>query len=91
MLFQTSVVLVPHLKNTHPPLHTEEDQEELAKLRKLLCIPKADRDLVHLELCGKIYRAVVEAAVSTGIDGFDSDERQKACRGDLWVFLCVPA
>ncbi len=81
----THVLLFTYTHHTH---HTEEDQEELAKLRKLLCIPKADRDLVHLELCGKIYRTVVEAAVSTGIDGFDSDERQKV-GGGVWCGVCV--
>lgn len=34
-----------------------------------------------MELCGAVYRAAVEAALTTGIDGFDSDERQKV-RGE---------
>lgn len=78
-------------QNTPTTPHTnhissEADQEELSKLRKLLCIPKADREAVHMELCGSVYRAAVESAVTTGIDGFDSDERQKVCALAPWWF-----
>ena len=63
----------------------EADAEELSKLRALLCIPKADRDAMHRELCGSLYRTAVEAALNQGIDGFGLDDKKAvaAARDDL--------
>ena len=36
----------------------EEDANELDRLRRLLCIPRADVDKVNKEICGRIYQEV---------------------------------
>ena len=36
----------------------EEDANELDRLRRLLCIPRADVDRVNKEICGRIYQEV---------------------------------
>ena len=36
----------------------EEDASELDRLRRLLCIPRADVDKVNKEICGRIYQEV---------------------------------
>lgn len=55
---------------------TEGDAEELARLQRLLCVPTAERDAMHAELCGALFREVVSAAMAAGIDGFGWDDRQ---------------
>ncbi|CAL8468289.1 g7829 [Coccomyxa elongata] len=55
---------------------TEEDSTELDRLRRLLCIPKADVQQLHKEICGRIYQEVVEDAMRAGIDRFGFAERE---------------
>ena len=55
---------------------TESDDEELARLQRLLCIPTEDRNALHKELCGSIFKDAVSKAMSGGIDGFNYEDRQ---------------
>ena len=43
----------------------EEDANELDRLRRLLCIPRADVDKVNKEICGRIYQEVSPAPLLT--------------------------
>lgn len=54
---------------------TESDDEELARLQRLMCIPIEDRNAIHKELCGAIFKEAVSKAMSGGIDGFGYDDR----------------
>lgn len=51
---------------------TDKDEEELLRLRVLLCIPEATVTAAHRERCGAIFRETLELALSSGIDGFSS-------------------
>ncbi|GAQ87464.1 chloroplast inner envelope translocon protein [Klebsormidium nitens] len=46
----------------------DEDVKALQRLRVLLCVPKATVDAAHDELCGKIFTAVIDEALSESID-----------------------
>ena len=39
--------------------HADEDESELARLQRMLCIPSAERTEMHKELCGGIFKDVV--------------------------------
>lgn len=54
---------------------TDDDAEELSRLQRLLCVPNEDRDALHRELCGALFRDVVSNALSAGIDGFGFEDR----------------
>ncbi|KAK9915263.1 hypothetical protein WJX75_006851 [Coccomyxa subellipsoidea] len=55
---------------------TDEDSAELDRLRRLLCIPKADVQQLHKDICGRLYQEVVEDAMRAGIDRFGFAERE---------------
>jgi len=51
---------------------TDEDEKELVKMRVLLCIPESTVKEAHKERCGAIFRATLEKALQSGIDGFST-------------------
>lgn len=55
---------------------TDEDDAELARLQRLLCIQSAERDEIHKELCGGIFKDTVNLALSAGIDSFGFEDRR---------------
>jgi hypothetical protein len=65
-----------HLTHTLTPacvpaylcLVAEDDVVELARLQRLLCIPQDERDAVHAEQCGGIFKDAVNKALSAGIE-----------------------
>lgn len=59
---------------------TDADSEELARLQRMLCVPTEDRDAIHKELCGALFRETVSSAMSVGIDGFGYDDRQAVAK-----------
>ena len=54
---------------------TEEDDAELARLQRLLCVDMEDRNAIHKELCGSLFKDVISNAMAGGIDGFGYDDR----------------
>ena len=54
---------------------TEEDDVELARLQRLLCVTMEDRNAMHKELCGSIFKEVVSTAMAGGIERFNYDDR----------------
>jgi len=54
---------------------TDEDEEALSKMRRLLCLQKAEVEAVHKELCGAIVKAAIEDALSAGYEAFSPDDR----------------
>lgn len=55
---------------------SQEDDAELARLQRLLCIPNDHRNAVHAELCGGLFREAVSKAMAAGIDGFCFEDRE---------------
>ena len=49
---------------------SDADDEDLQKMRRMLCLQKADVAAVHKELCGGLVRAAIEDAVSAGYEAF---------------------
>ena len=43
---------------------TDEDVEALSRVRRLLCVPKDVVDTCTREICGAVYKAQVQAALS---------------------------
>ena len=59
---------------------TDEDDAELARLQKLLCVPNDVRNSIHKDMCGDIFRKTVSNALAAGIDRFSFDDRQEIKR-----------
>jgi len=55
---------------------TDDDEEELVKMRRLLCLRKPDVDEAHKELCGSIVREAIEDALSAGYEAFSPDDSE---------------
>jgi len=60
---------------------TEEDDAELARLQRLLCVSMEDRNAMHKELCGSLFKEVVSAAMAGGIEGFNFEDRVNVKKG----------
>ncbi len=60
---------------------TEEDDTELARLQRLLCVTMEDRNAMHKELCGSLFKEVVSGAMAGGIDGFNFEDRIAVKKG----------
>ncbi|KAL4522238.1 hypothetical protein Ndes2437B_g07974 [Nannochloris sp. 'desiccata'] len=60
---------------------TEEDDAELARLQRLLCVTMEDRNAMHKELCGSLFKEVVSAAMAGGIEGFNFEDRVNVKKG----------
>ena len=58
------------LKTPEPSPCTDEEAAELAKLRKLLCLPKDAVAGIDRATKGRIFRTAVNDALGAGIDGF---------------------
>ncbi|KAL5757055.1 hypothetical protein ACOSQ2_021801 [Xanthoceras sorbifolium] len=58
---------------------SEEDVAALLKLRVMLCIPQQTVEAAHSDICGSLFEKVVRDAISSGVDGYDS-ETKKAVR-----------
>jgi len=56
---------------------TDEDVESLARVRKLLCVPKAVVEKLQFEICGEIYRAAVRSALSVPTEAFTPQLRDR--------------
>lgn len=54
---------------------TDGDAEELARLQRLLCVPNEQKELIHRELCGSLFRDAVSSALGAGIDHFGFEDR----------------
>lgn len=59
---------------------TEEQDNELNKLRIMLCIEQERANELRRDLCGKIYRMAIVDAFAAGINTFGFDEREKCKR-----------
>jgi hypothetical protein len=55
---------------------TEQEDSELARLQKLLCVPNDVRNAIHKELCGEIFGKTVSSALAAGVDRFSFEDRQ---------------
>lgn len=60
---------------------TEEDDVELARLQRLLCVTMEDRNAMHKELCGALFKEVVSEAMAGGIEGFNYEDRVNVKKG----------
>ncbi|KAK2652948.1 hypothetical protein Ddye_012804 [Dipteronia dyeriana] len=58
---------------------SEENVSTLLKLRVMLCIPQQIVEAAHSDICGSLFEKVVRDAISSGVDGYDS-ETKKAVR-----------
>ena len=70
----------------------EEDASELDRLRRLLCIPRADVDKVNREICGRIYQEVSPRPLpisGTAMAGGVAYVPAWRSSGLLHGFLCV--
>eukprot|EP01025_Chloroclados_australasicus_P017172 TRINITY_DN18743_c1_g1_i1.p1 TRINITY_DN18743_c1_g1~~TRINITY_DN18743_c1_g1_i1.p1 ORF type:complete len:1134 (-),score=210.36 TRINITY_DN18743_c1_g1_i1:514-3858(-) len=56
---------------------TDEEEAELDRLRRLLCIPQDKWKAVNDEVMGKIFRDVVQEAMDQGIERFGLDDKDK--------------
>ena len=56
---------------------TDEDVEALARVRKLLCVPKEVVDQCTLDICGSVYAAAVRSALSVGTESFTPELRDR--------------
>lgn len=54
---------------------TAEDEAQLGKMRRMMCLQKGEVDAIHKELCGAIVKRAVEDALSAGYEGFSPDDR----------------
>ena len=58
---------VRYLADVCPPPRRQppdEDAAELDRLRRLLCLPKADVDQLHRDICGRIFQEVRAACAA---------------------------
>lgn len=57
---------------THPGILylSDEEETELASLRKLLCLPKEAVAEIDTATKGRVFRTAVQSALGAGIDGF---------------------
>ena len=53
----------------------DEEEQELATLRKLLCLPKEAVADIDTATKGRIFRTAVQSALGAGIDGFTQARR----------------
>ena len=70
----------------------EEDANELDRLRRLLCIPRADVDKVNKEICGRIYQEVSPCPLLTSLTPPWQAEWPEILPGspaDLCMAVCV--
>ena len=56
---------------------SEEEEEELQKMRRVLCLNEDMVKEARRESCGKVYREAVERAISAGTDGFNPTLRKE--------------
>ncbi|EFN52285.1 hypothetical protein CHLNCDRAFT_139027 [Chlorella variabilis] len=56
---------------------TEEDDVALREMQVQLCIQNEERDRMHAELCGALFKDAVTDALAAGIDGFGFQDRQR--------------
>ena len=56
---------------------TDEDVEALSRVRRLLCVPKDVVDACTREICGAVYKAQVQAALSVGTEAFTPELRDR--------------
>lgn len=56
---------------------TDEDDEELQRLQRLLCIQPEDRDAIHKEATSGLFRDAVVDALGAGIDAFSTEDRRR--------------
>ena len=56
---------------------TDEDVEALSRVRRLLCVPKDVVDTCTREICGAVYKAQVQAALSVGTEAFTPELRDR--------------
>jgi hypothetical protein len=59
---------------------TDEDVEALARVRRLLCVPKEVVDQCTREICGTVYKAAVQAALSVGTEAFTPELKDRCKR-----------
>ena len=56
---------------------TDEDVEALSRVRRLLCVPKDVVDACTRDICGAVYKAQVQAALSVGTEAFTPELRDR--------------
>ncbi|KAL4860244.1 hypothetical protein ACK3TF_000429 [Chlorella vulgaris] len=56
---------------------TDEDDAALREMQVQLCIQNEERDKVHAEQCGALFKDAVNDALAAGIDGFSFQDRQR--------------
>ena len=56
---------------------TEDDVTALARVRKLLCVPKDVVDECTKEICGAVYKSAVQGALSVGTEAFTPQLRDR--------------
>lgn len=56
---------------------TDEDVKALARVRRLLCVPKDVVDQCTMDICGAVYAQSVRAALSVGTEAFTPELRDR--------------
>lgn len=59
---------------------TDEDDAELSKLQRLLCIQPEERAQVHKEMAGALFRQVINAVLAVGADAFGPEDRREVAQ-----------
>ncbi|PSC73353.1 chloroplastic isoform X2 [Micractinium conductrix] len=70
---------------------TEEDDAGLKEMQVMLCIPNEQRDAMHTEACGTIFKEAVNQALAAGIDAFGYEDRRRVQQSFLDLRLDRPA
>ncbi|KAL4434488.1 hypothetical protein ABPG75_000929 [Micractinium tetrahymenae] len=55
---------------------TDEDDAALKEMQVMLCIQNEERDKVHADMTGGIFKDAVNQALAAGIDGFGFEDRR---------------
>ena len=59
---------------------TDDDVAALARIRKLLCVPKGVVEKLHFQICGDVYRTAVRSALSVPTESFTPALRDRCKR-----------
>ena len=59
---------------------TDEDVDALARVRRLLCIPKSEVDACTVDICGAVYASSVRYALGVGVEAFVPELRDRCKR-----------
>ena len=74
-----------------PCIPADEEEQELATLRKLLCLPKEAVADIDTATKGRIFRTAVQSALGAGIDGFTQARRATTLQAPEGCVLLPPS